>query len=116
MQHQALQPVNVDLALLNTEKVVAYFAVTNLSSYMRVEGYVLSASGRFVEHELEQVGRLLEEWPIEETPELRGSGVMVWEGYCVNDPPHSPDCEPRLAGQWRVPTDMEVFALMPDFQ
>lgn len=101
----------------NTEKVVAFVDPVQHGRRPYNNGYVLSATGPAVEFELEQMGRSLEDWLIEEIPGdgCPCVGIMVWEGECENAwcMYHGSDWEPRLRGAWRKPTTEELQALIP---
>jgi hypothetical protein len=105
-----------DQSIVSTlETVIAFVQPYRLSDRKYNAGHVLYAKGVVVELELEQQGRDLDEWLIEDFPPEGCSGVMVWEGECANKwcMNHGNDWEPRLHGTWRKPTAKELWSLVP---
>ena len=77
-------------------------------------GYVIYAKGEFVEFELSQRGRDLDEWSIQEVPPIGCIGVLLWEGECENKSSmHLEEWEPQLSGIWRKPTPQELLLILP---
>jgi hypothetical protein len=105
-----------DQSVVSTlETVIAFVEPMVCGGQRYNNGHVLVATGRGVEFELSQQGRLLEEWIIDEIPEEGCVGIMVWEGecdnlWCMN---HGNEWEPRLVGAWRKPTAQELWSLIP---
>jgi len=94
------------------QTVIAYVETSESCGRKFLHGYVLRATGKWVELEHEQQGRLLEDWAISEIPSLSDC-IMVWRGACENEWSAclGGDWEPRLYGQWTSPTAEELMSL-----
>lgn len=75
-------------------------------------GVVLAAEGDQMKNEMELCSsRCLSEWYIDDVPPEGMTGLLVWEGECVNAKHVHPDWEPHFHGNWRRPTARELWGL-----
>jgi hypothetical protein len=95
-----------------TQTIIAYVETSESCGRKFLHGYVLRTTGKWVELEQEQQGKLLEDWAISEIPS-RSDCIMVWRGVCKNEwsAGLGSDWEPRLYGQWASPTADELMSL-----
>ncbi|MFO0383265.1 MAG: hypothetical protein ACK506_16300 [Pirellula sp.] len=90
--------------------IIAYCAPSRSSlGYAYNYGYVMYASGKFVEQELEDQGPDLDLWDLD-IPPNDAKGILVWSGVCENgwSANHGADWEPRWEGKWRNPELMDL--------
>lgn len=97
---------------MSTEKIIAFAKPYESAGRMWNGGYVMVATGPQCEFELDQVGRDLDEWFICEVAPT--TGILVWEGACINYARGGYDWEPDMSGRWRLPTDEELRSLVPE--
>ena len=95
-----------------TQTVIAYVETSESCGRKFLHGYVLRTTGKWVELEQEQQGKLLEDWAITETPPYSDC-IMVWRGVCENEwsANHGDDWEPEYRGQWTSPMAEELMSL-----
>lgn len=93
--------------------IIAYVEpITSIHGKCYLYGYVMHASGRFAELELEEQGSDLDNWNLTDIPPNNAKGILVWEGVCENawSVTHGCDWEPDFVGKWRNPglTDLKL--------
>jgi len=85
-----------------------------LYSRMRNRGVVLVAEGDILLEDMKAVGsRDLRELMIFDLTPEGFTGLLVWEGECLNADSrnHGGDWEPQLKGEWRKPMYSELINL-----
>ena len=96
------------------EKAICFVEPRRMSyNKIRNHGYVLIALGSVLPEDVKQVGRDLSEMMIEEPTPDDFTGLLVWEGECLNENSrnHGGDWEPQLKGSWRKPMYLELINL-----
>jgi hypothetical protein len=96
------------------EKAICFVEPPRLSyGKIRNYGYVLIVQGAVLAWDMQEVGRDLSEMMIEEPTPDDFTGLLVWEGECLNENSrhHGGDWEPDLKGSWRKPMYSELINL-----
>lgn len=85
----------------------------HLYGRLRNRGYVLISQGSVLPDDIKEVGRDLSESMIFEPTPDDFTGLLVWEGECLNENSrhNRGDWEPILKGAWRKPMYSELIKL-----
>ena len=83
------------------------------SGHRTNQGHVLHCSGQQMMAEMESQGSDLGDWLITDLTPDNYTGLLTWEGSCVNkDLDWMNDCSPRFEGRWRPLQTAELLLLL----